>query len=52
MPKITTHLAFPTALHIFNHSMEQEEKQLMLDYIKGTRNQQTVAVDGLSKHTK
>ena len=42
MPKITTHLVFPTALHIFNHSMEQEEKQLMLDYIKGTRNKETV----------
>ena len=52
MPKITTHLAFPTALHIFNHSMEQEEKQLMLDSIKGTRNKETVAVAGLSKHTK
>ena len=43
MPKITTHLVFPTALHIFNHSMEQEEKQLMLDYIKGTRNKETVS---------
>ena len=42
MPKIKTHLVFPTALHIFNHSMEQEEKQLMLDYIKGTRNKETV----------
>ena len=52
MPKITTHLVFPTALHIFNHSMEQEEKQLMLDSIKGTRNKETVAVAGLSKHTK
>ena len=52
MTKINTHLVFPTALHIFNHSMEQEEKQLMLDYIKGTRNKETVAVAGLSKHTK
>ncbi len=52
MTKINTHLVFPTALHIFNHSMEQKEKQLMLDYIKGTRNKETVAVAGLSKHTK
>ena len=52
MPKINTHLVFPTALHIFNHSMEQKEKQLMLDYIKGTRDKKTVAVAGLSKHTK
>ena len=52
MTKINTHLVFPTALHIFNHSMEQEEKQLMLDYIKGTRNKETVVVAGLSKHTK
>ena len=50
--KIKTHLVFPTALHIFNHSMEQEEKQLMVNYIKGTRNKETVDVAGLSKHTK
>ena len=38
MTKIKTHLVFPTALHIFNHSMDTSEKQTMLDYIKGTRN--------------
>ena len=52
MGKIKTHLMFPTALHIFNHKMEQEEQQLMIDYIKGTRNKETIAVSGLSKHTK
>ena len=51
MGKIKTHLMFPTALHIFNHKMEQEEQQLMIDYIKGTRNKETIAVSGLSKHT-
>ena len=52
MGKIKTHLMFPTALHIFNHKMEQEEQQLMIDYIKGTRNKETIDVSGLSKHTK
>ena len=52
MTKIKTHLVFPTALHIFNHSMDTSEKQTMLDYIKGTRNKETIAVSGLSKHTK
>ena len=52
MEKIKTHLVFPTALHIFNHKMEQEEQQIMVNYIKGTKNNETLDVAGLSKHTK
>ena len=52
MEKIKTHLVFPTALHIFNHKMEQEEQQIMIEYIKGTKNKETLSVSGLSKHTK
>ena len=45
MEKIKTHLVFPTALHIFNHKMEQEEQQIMVNYIKGTK----MAYVGLKK---
>jgi uncharacterized protein (TIGR02466 family) len=50
--EINTHLMFPTALHIFDHKMKQEEQQIMIDYINGTRNKETTDVSGLSKHTK
>ena len=45
--EINTHLMFPTALHIFDHKMEQEEQQIMIDYINGTRNKETTDVSGL-----
>ena len=47
MEKIKTHLVYPTALHIFNHKMEQEEQQIMVKYIKGTKNNETLDVAGL-----
>ena len=52
MKNFKTHLVFPTAMHTFNYTMDVEEKNAMVNYIKKLKNEETRPVKGMPTHTK